>query len=193
LGFDSVQGVEKPRSTISELENEVARLEVELARVTSQNRSMSDIADAAVERLTTRLATAIVEPRGTAVTLTQENPVPLTSAFFISESPVPYFSSQAWDEDNDEQTKQTKQIQKPPIRPINVSAIPRHIIDIMLKNYCEKYRPQYPAIEQADLYSAFDRVINNAQPSDFDYFSTYICLAISVCTNLCGFYMLPAN
>lgn len=152
----------------------MTRLEIELARVKSQTRSTEDIANAAVEKLTTSLATTILEPRGRSSQ--QKSLLPLTSTYFLSESPVPYFSTQTWDDNRVEQTQERS------LRAITISAIPRHVIDIMFKNYCEMYRPRYPAVEESDLYKAYDRVYKNAQPSDFDCFCTYITLAISVCT-----------
>lgn len=173
VGFDSIHGTDKPRSTISFLEEEVARLEVELRRVKSQNRSISDSANAAVERLTTRLATAIVEPRSRP--RKQESHLPLTSPFFLSGAPAPYFSKASW-----ENTKLDPNAERS-VRAITVSSIPRHVIDAMLKHYCEIYRPQYPAIEEEDLWKACEKVYTNAQPSGFDIFCVYITLAISVC------------
>lgn len=174
MGYDSIQGVDKPRSTISHLENEVARLEIELGRIKNQSTSISDVANAEVEKLTRRLATTILEPRGPS--RKQESLLPLTSSFFLSGSPVPYLDSQAWDDTKGGQTPE-----RPP-RAITIATIPRHVIDIMLKNYCEIYRPQYPAIEALDLCTASDRVYNNEEASEFDLFCVYITLAISVCT-----------
>jgi hypothetical protein len=179
LGFDSIHGTEKPRSTISHLEDEVARLEIELGRVKSQSRSPSDIANATVDRLSTSLAKTILEPRGRS--RKHESLLPLTSPFFLSSSPVPYLSSEALDDIGDLQT------QEDPPRAITISSIPHHVIDIMLKNYCEIYRPLYPAIEETDLYKACDRIRNDTKPSEFDYFCIYITLAISVSSQLSQF------
>ncbi|KAJ5812669.1 hypothetical protein N7474_008970 [Penicillium riverlandense] len=136
--------------------------------------SMSDIAHTAVERLTECLATTILEPGGRS--RMQENLLPLTSTFFLSGSPVPYLSSQTWDETKD--TKATKF----PLSTSTLSSISRPIVDILLKHYCEIYLPQYPAVEESDLYKACDRVYNNLQPSGFDIFCVHITLAISMTT-----------
>lgn len=118
----------------------------------------------------------MIEPSGRS--RKQESLLPLTSSFFLSGSPAPYLSDLAWDDPEPEQTpgEETQLIA------IAVSSIPRNIIDVMFKNYCEMYRPRYPAVEESDLYGAYDRVYNNTEPSAFDCFCTYITLAISVCT-----------
>ena len=152
----------------------MARLEVERLRVLSQTGSISDIANAAVERLTTRLATAIVAPRGRS--RKQESLLPLTSMYFLSDSALPYLTSQDWHDTNGRQSQEQLR------RGITISSIPRQVVDIMLKNYCETYRPQYPAVEESDLWRACDSVYKNEQPSDFDIFCVHITLAISVCT-----------
>ena len=185
MGFDSIHGNDKPRSTIRHLEEEVARLQIELLHIKGQTTSVLDSADAAVERLTTCLAATIAEPRGRSHK--QGSLIPLTSPFFLSGSPVPYLSSQAWEDTKSGQTQERSP------RAINVSSIPSHVVDIMLKHYCEIYRPQYPAIEESDLHKACDRVHNNRQPSDYDIFCVHITLAISVCTRLSQSYMLLAN
>lgn len=172
MGFDSVHGTDKPRSTISHLKDEVARLEIELGRVKSQTSNTLEMTDGVIERLTMGVARAIVEPRGGS--RKNESLLPLTSTFFLTGSPVPHLRSQAWEDTNAVQTPEN------PPRAITISSIPRHIVDIMLKNYCEMYRPRYPAIEESELYEACNRVYNNEQPSDFDCFCTYISLAISV-------------
>lgn len=173
MGYDSIHGTDKPRSTISFLEEQVAGLENELGRVKSQNRSVSDMANAAVESLTTRLATAIAEPIGRS--RKQEDYPPLTSPFFLSGSVVPYFTKSTWE------TTKCDLDTESPMRPITVSSIPRHVIDTMVKHYCEIYRPQYPAIEEEDLYTAVEKVYTNSQPTVFEIFCVYITLAISVC------------
>jgi hypothetical protein len=172
LGFDSVYGNETPRSTVSHLEDEVARLEVELLRVKSQSRGISDITNAVVERLAMRLATSSLEPQGGSNK--RESVLSLTSTYFISSSPSPWLNSQAWDA--------TKARKAPDSLPgaITISTIPRNVVNLMLRHYCEIYRPLYPAIKESDLYKACDKVYDNTQPSDFDKFCVHITLAISV-------------
>lgn len=219
VGFDSIHGVEKPRSIISHLEDEVTRLEQQLhearALAQTQNGVLSDndrsvgAAYAAIDRVTTRLAAATVTPGSTATVTATDGIVgdatttttsgigdgapdkmllPLTSSFFFVGSPAPYLNKPvAWDEtrqaqgstspsasDKDRHTTSTTASAVP------ISSIPRHVAVAMLKHYCEIYRPQYPAVEEADLLAAFDRVYDNAQPTDFDVFCVHITLAISV-------------
>lgn len=172
LGFDSIQGVETPRSTISHFEQEVARLETELASIQSQTQTDLDVAIDAAEQLSTRLAAAIVMlPRGSR---NQETLLPLTSKFFLSGSPEPYLSGPAVE------IGVLTQDDEIPASTNKLSSIPRHAVDTMLKHYCEIYRPLYPAIEESDLFNASDRVYNNIQPSAFDIFCVHITLAISV-------------
>lgn len=154
-------------------------------RVTTETRDMSEITDGAVERLTGRLAMAIVAPSSRS--RKQENLLPLTSVYFLSGSPVPYISSQAWNNARSDQTDEQQQ------RAIHISSIPRHVIDIMLKNYCEIYRPQYPAVEESDLNEACEKVYKNEEPSDFDIFCVHITLAISVRTHLTQYDVPQAN
>jgi hypothetical protein len=174
LGYDAIHGVDKPRSTIVHLENEVARLEAELSRVKTQTRTASDIANVAVENLATRLAVTIVDPSGLS-RKQDKDMLPLTSPFFLSCSPSPYLLSDAEDDMAEYQSQEDSS------RPINAASVPKHVVDAMLKHYCEIYRPQYPGIEETDLLEACDRVYNNIQPSDADVFYVHITLAISVC------------
>lgn len=141
----------------------------ELTHAKSQTRSISDFANASVEKLSTRLCSA------TAGCSRKPESLPsLTSTYFLSGSSVPYLSSNLWYEGKSEQ------VQERPRSTNTLSSIPRHIVDIMLKHYCEIYRPQYPAIEESDLYKACDRVYSNTRPSDFDLFCVHVILAISV-------------
>lgn len=150
----------------------MARLEIELGRVHIQTRTISDIASAAGERLSTCLATTILAPQGRF--RKPESLLPLTSKYFLAGSPLPYLSRRTLDNDEGEQTQE----RSPPAN--SLSSIPRHVIDIMLRHYCEIYRPQYPAVEESDLYKACDRVYNDTHPTDFDIFCVHITLAISV-------------
>ena len=171
LGFDLVQRIPAPRSSVLHLEGEVARLEQELQHARDQKMTRQD-ADA--NKITARLAAVALEPR---IGLSkQECSLPLTSRFFLSASPAPFLDREAWD--NTEPSL-------PDHRPSNamtVSSIPRNTAVRMLKHYCEIYRPQYPATEEVDLYQSFDRVYDNAKPSNFDILCVHITLAISVCT-----------
>ena len=151
----------------------MARLEIELGRVKNQTRNTSDTANTAVERLTTGLAKSILKLGGRS--RKQETPLPLTSTYFLAGSPVPYLSS------HDLGDTDAEQIDKSLTSALAISFIPRSVIYIMLRNYCEMYRPRYPTIEESELYEAFERVCNNAEPSEFYFFCIYITLAISVC------------
>ncbi|EXJ79499.1 hypothetical protein A1O1_08763 [Capronia coronata CBS 617.96] len=174
LGFDSIHGVDKPRSTVSHLEDEIARLEGELYRVKGQVNTISDSAIAAVERLSRCVARATLAPLS--CSRRQTNLLSLNSSFFLSGSPVPYLSSQASNPDKLERAEE------PSLGTNTLSSIPRHVVDALLKHYCETYRPLYPAVEQLDLYQACDRVYNNADPSGFDIFCVHITMAISMQT-----------
>lgn len=172
MGYDSIQGVERPRSTISHLEQEVARLETELGLIQSQTRTDLDVSLEAVEQLVTRLAATIAIPSHAC--RNQNNLHPLTSTFFLSGSPEPYLSIPADDFDIPVPTEEAVPASN------KLSSIPRHAVDAMLKHYCEIYRPLYPAVEESDLFNASDRVYNNTQPSAFDIFCVHVTLAISV-------------
>ncbi|KAH8701804.1 hypothetical protein BGW36DRAFT_424108 [Talaromyces proteolyticus] len=118
---------------------------------------------------------AIIEPIG----LSREQDrkmLPLATPLFLSSSPIPYLKI------NPQEYMKKPQLRESSARPINVSSVPRHVVDALLRHYCEIYRPQYPGIEEADLYAACDRVYNNKQPSDADVFYVHITLAISTNT-----------
>lgn len=171
LGFDSVDGSDKPRSTVRHLEEQVARLEINLAGLKSQSSNIADDVATAAHELATDLAKAIVEP--TRHAHKQENLLPLTSRYFLSDSPLPQLNRGSWD---DHKSAETQRQSSPAVA---ISSIPRHIVDAMLKHYCETYRPQYPSIGEADLYDARDRVCENPQLGGFDAFVIAITLAIS--------------
>ncbi|EXJ75641.1 uncharacterized protein A1O5_00148 [Cladophialophora psammophila CBS 110553] len=171
LGFDSIHGIDKPRSIVRDLEDQVGRLSVDLAAVKSQTCSIWDTVGGTVERLTTRLAIVTVEPTGRP--RKQEQLLPLVSSYFLSDSPLPYLNRQARDA-----TKGAEpQVQS--WRAMAISSIPRHVVDAMLKHYCETYRPQYPSIGEEDLYRARDKVYESSQLVGYDAFVIYITLAIS--------------
>lgn len=176
LGFDAVRGAERPRSTISHLENQIAQLEIELARVKSEHSSNArGAASAAAERLTARLARTIGEPWGPDLDQDQEASfLSLASPTFLSQSPLPSFGSD--------------QLQRPADSPVDertrkntpISSMSHHVIVIMLKNYCNIYLPQYPVVKEADLLKSCDKIYTRDNPSDFDFFIVAITLAISV-------------
>ncbi|KAI1629123.1 hypothetical protein EDD37DRAFT_644888 [Exophiala viscosa] len=174
LGFDSIRGVDKPRSTISHLEEEIARLEIELGQIKSPAKSTADIANAAADEFSTHLAAAILAPQGPS--RKQGCLLPLNSPFFLTESPLPYVKIGLSDLNQDVLFEEPLPVTN------KLSSIPRHVIDAMLKHYCEIYRPLYPSIDEANLYEACERVYNNISPSAFDIFSVHITLAISMQT-----------
>lgn len=169
-----MHGANQPRSATSHLEQEVARLESELERINRLSKTHVDIAIDAVEQLSTALATTIILPQG--LTRKQEILPPLTSTFFLSGSPTPYLAEWAHEYGISDQEEDSSSSQ------IKLSSVPHHVVNTMLKHYCEIYRPLYPAVEEADLFQASDRVYNNSSPSPFDIFCVHITLAISVRT-----------
>lgn len=144
----------------------------ELQRIKNLTGGNSDISSAARGRLTLSLATAIRIPEGPA--RRQGSLPPLTTPYFLSASPVPHLRGRpSGDYKSEEVRGHLKNAS-------TLSSVPRQVVDVMLKHYCEIYRPQYPAIEESDLHRACDKVYNNAQPSDLDVFIVHITLAISV-------------
>ncbi len=131
------------------------------------------MASAAAERLSSSLAaTILAQPRKSR---NHDNFLAITSPFFLFGSPEPYLGTPV----------PRRDAQKPfegNLSSTNkLSSIPRHAVDVMMKNYCEIYRPLYPAIEEAELFEACERVYSNTNPSVLDIFCVYITLAISVC------------
>ena len=173
LGYDSAQGAEHPRSILTHLKQENADLETELSRIRSATDKTSNVTSSARKDLVTALTAAVyapeVGPRRT------KGPLQLNSAYFLSSSPVPYLRGRTSNDRTGDKSRELRQ------RAIALSSIPREVVDIMLKHYCDIYRPQYPAVEEAELYKACDRVYNSPAPSDFDSFCVNITLAISVC------------
>ncbi|ERS98594.1 hypothetical protein HMPREF1624_05380 [Sporothrix schenckii ATCC 58251] len=209
VGFDSIHGVEKPRSVISHLEEEVERLEKELQETKrdqevalpgDQTADRAAQAKEVVDRMTTRLATATVSPVSPVTATASMSMLPLTSSVFFVGSPAPHLhKSSAWDETRGPAaTLSTATATAPAPTPlmspspsstssaVPISSIPRHVAVIMLKHYCEIYRPQYPAVEEQDLLQAFDRVYDKSPAkgaaTDFDVFCVHITLAISTTT-----------
>ncbi|KIW38894.1 uncharacterized protein PV06_08719 [Exophiala oligosperma] len=171
LGFDSLHGTDKPRSVARHLEERVAALELELAEIKSRNSNILDNVDSAVERLASRLATATAGPTGRS--RRPESLLPLDSEYFLSDSPVPPFKGHALDGMKPAEPAVTTP------RPVEISSIPRHVVDALLKHYCETYRPQYPSIGEEDLYRARDRVYEGPQLIGYEPFVVCITLAIS--------------
>jgi hypothetical protein len=169
-----MQGTEKPRSTVRHLEEQVARLEMELAALERhQSTNIAASVAAAAQRLTINLARAIAE--STSHPQRQESLLlPLTSKYFLADSPLPPLNMTSCDDDLD-----TAEPPSPSSPVMTNSSIPRHVVDAMLKHYCETYRPQYPSIGEHDLYRARDKVYQSPQLGAFDAFVLNITLAIS--------------
>jgi hypothetical protein len=134
------------------------------------------VASAAAERLSSSLAaTILAQPRKPR---NHDNFLAVTSPFFLSGSPEPYLGTPTPRHDAQ------KPFEGHLSSATKLSSIPRHAVDIMMKNYCEIYRPLYPAVEEPDLFEACDRVYSNTNPSALDIFCVYITLAISVCSTI---------
>lgn len=173
MGFDTIEGSEKPRSTVHHLQERIARLEVELAALKAQTDSTRDPVNDAIENLSIHLATAILGPIGRRDDT--EQLLPLVDKFFLSDSPLPPFFN--YDQHN--RAHSTNESQSWLSSMINISSIPYHVVEAMLQHYCKIYRPQYPSIDEADLYAARDRLYASTDLVGYDAFVVYITLAIS--------------
>ncbi|OJD29633.1 positive regulator of purine utilization [Diplodia corticola] len=185
VGYDAVERRERPRSDVAYLEDKVAQLEIELRRLRSvQSVDSSKLVDTAISTLTQSLAKTISHPNhhpNRAVSHSSRTPalarhplVSLHSPLFLSQSPSPPVCVAA---------------DPAPSRPENtrcstIALIPRHVIDIMLKNYTDIYLPQAPYIEETQLHASCERVFaqDGATASHFDIFLVAICLAVSATT-----------
>lgn len=184
VGYDAVEGRERPRSDVAYLEDKVAQLEIELQRLRSeQSVDQTKLVDTAISHLTHRLAAAVAEPHhhhnlrtlqtsSRAPALPRHLLVSLNSPVFLCQSPLP-----ALPVDGDAQPPHP-----PNTRCSTISLIPRHVIDIMLKNYTEIYLPQAPYIEESSLHASCEKVFaqDGAAASHFDIFLVAIALAVSV-------------
>ncbi|RDL41628.1 uncharacterized protein BP5553_01607 [Venustampulla echinocandica] len=174
LGFNAVEGIDRPRSAVAHLENRIALLETELAQLKSNNQTPSPLetVNVAVDSLTMRLADAIGSPsRRARAPRSSQSDLPLTSETFLSPSTMPPLSQ------GYESPSSTT-----PLQTMTISSVPRNVIDIMLKNYCSIWLPQYPCVDETKLYEACDRIYSDDAPSNFDCFSVAITLAISANT-----------
>ncbi|KAF9633312.1 putative fungal specific transcription factor domain-containing protein [Lasiodiplodia theobromae] len=185
VGYDAVEGRERPRSDVAYLEDKVAQLEIELQRLRSeQSVDSSKLIDTAISTLTRSLAKTIGDPQHQAhrnlshssrtSSLARHPLISLHSPVFLSQSPVPPL--QLEDDPDQPQPENT--------RCSTISLIPRHVIDIMLKNYTEIYLPQAPYIEESQLHASCERVFaqDGGAASHFDIFLVAICLAVSATT-----------
>ncbi|KAF4311265.1 positive regulator of purine utilization [Botryosphaeria dothidea] len=186
VGYDAVEGRERPRSDVAYLEDKVAQLEIELQRLRSeQSVDQTKLVDTAISHLTRRLAAAVAEPHhhhnlrtlqtsSRASALPRHPLVSLNSPVFLCQSPLP-----ALPVDGDAQPPHP-----PNTRCSTISLIPRHVIDIMLKNYTEIYLPQAPYIEESSLHASCEKVFahDGAAASHFDIFLVAIALAVSATT-----------
>lgn len=186
MGYDTVTKRERPRSVVSALENRVAQLEIELTHAKADRPiDQSEAARSAIERLTYRLATSIGEslqgpPLSKGLTLSAASKssfLSLSSTIYLSQSPLPTLHIRDVDLSSD-----TKSLRRP-TRCSSIASIPRHVVDLMLKNYTDVYLAQYPNIEEAQLYKSCEKVYTHdreQKASHFDFFSVAIALAISV-------------
>ncbi|KAF2165425.1 hypothetical protein M409DRAFT_55823 [Zasmidium cellare ATCC 36951] len=174
LGFDPVQGATAPRSALLHLEDEVERLARELEVLERRRETLSEPAEPAI--ISEIVARLVTETVGTARSLEQQpSSLPLTSQFLLSHSPSPFLGCETSDS-----AQMTEATEAPKAK--HVSTIPRDAALVLLKHYCDIYRPQYPAIEEADLYQSFERVYNSTESSHLDAFIVHICLGISSTT-----------
>jgi hypothetical protein len=176
--------VNKPRSTISFLENQIASLEIELGNLKSSHGHSDSLGEAfaTVAELSSGIASNSARPWVSWQNLRRDGKdrttfSPLKSTTYLSQSPIPdsgvyveFRVTERLDLDQNENTP----------RSTNIASIPRNVVDIMLKNYCDIYLPQYPALEVTELYESCSNIYLGEQPSHFDYFIVAITLAISV-------------
>lgn len=175
-GYNAVEGTETPRSTIAHLEKQIALLEVELNEIeSSRPPSTSESVNIAVEVLSRRLAETIANPSQNQLKATGcGSDISLVSPEFLSQGPVPPFG-----EDFDNSSSLHARSQS-----TNIALVPKHVINILLKNYCSIYLLQYPAVEKLELYASCDRIFSHNSPSHYDIFTVAITLAISVMTSI---------
>jgi hypothetical protein len=175
MGYDVLQELETPRSTVAHLESNIAQLEINLARLKSEKAiDTMATANAAIKELTARLVVAAGEPWKSKATHESANHIlSLSSPSFLSQSPLPGLRDRSQDSFQQDFTAS-------PTRNSTISSIPRNVVDIMLRNYCQIYLPQYPVVDESSLYESCERIYANADPSFFDLFSIAITLAISV-------------
>jgi hypothetical protein len=147
-------------------------LEIELNEIkASQPPSELDALNIAVDALSSRLADTIGNPGGLLQTKPKhKDDLPLISRVFLSQAPAPPFGNGLESPSSFDPTWQST----------NIALVPRHVIDILLKNYCSIYLLQYPAVEEAKLYASCNRIFSNDSPSHYDVFTVAITLAISV-------------
>jgi hypothetical protein len=165
-------------SAISHLENRVADLEIELARLRAENSNdNTEGKGAIVHKLTSQLAFVVAEPAGHKLGWRDNenesyNFGSLLSQTYLMQSPLPPFIG--------EKPSPAPAHASVRLRSSNIAFIPRHVIDIMLKNYCEIYLTQYPTVEEPALYESCNKIYLGVEPSHFDFFSVAMVLAISV-------------
>lgn len=170
MGFDAVAGVERPRSIAAHLENQVVLLELELATLQGYEPSATnEKVYGAIDALTDGLSMTI-DNAGAYDDKHCDNDEPsLASSIFLSQSPVPALGDYS-----------EPSIPKSLAQSTTISLVPRHVINLMLKNYCSIYLAQYPALEEADLYESCNRIFSDNSPSHYDTFTVAITLTISV-------------
>jgi hypothetical protein len=158
---------------VRHLEEQVASLEAELAALKHSHgtgTSKTDVDDF-INQISSGVAAAIVAPPRTGDR--DEKLLSLCSRFYLCDSPVPSLKIHRDDDITNSDTALDS------ARPVTISSIPSHVVDAMLKHYCKTYRPQYPCIEEDDLYNAKARVAENPNAMGYDVFVVCITLAIS--------------
>ncbi|EPE34766.1 hypothetical protein GLAREA_10461 [Glarea lozoyensis ATCC 20868] len=178
IGFNPGQGTERPRSTVSYWEDQAAQLDIELSRLRSeQTPNRLDQVRLGIEKLTTRLAATIGSPQMSSHTKKEDiASLSLISPNFLCPCPSPLFRENA--AATVAEPLQDEQLPKS----IKISAIPRHVVDIMLNNYCEIYLKQYPAVEKTEIHRSCDMIYNGAAVSHYHVTIVALALAISVIT-----------
>lgn len=177
MGFDAATDKEQPRSLVTYLENKVARLEVDLSRLTGNGTFASHHGHGLGRQnreIRAELARGIALSRRPNVKIQKPHrpSAPLQLATYLSPSIKPRLHPLPTSILNDH-------LPSPQHQSIEIAAIPRQAVNIMLQNYTDIYLAQYPVLEEPQLYDACDRIYAGIATS-FDFYVVAMALAISV-------------
>lgn len=177
MGFDAATDKEQPRSLVRYLENKIAQLEVDLSRLTGNDTFASahghgiGLQKQEIRAELTRAISLSRTPNVKNQKLHRPS-APLQLATYLSPSIMPRLHHLSTPSLSDH-------LPSPQYQSIEISAIPRRAVNIMLQNYTDIYLAQYPILEEPQLYDACDRIYAG-MATPFEFYAVAMVLAISV-------------
>ncbi|OKL62197.1 hypothetical protein UA08_02324 [Talaromyces atroroseus] len=178
MGFDATKGEEQPRSLVAFLENKVAHLEIELAKLQCHAAGDQSVEQALIPGVLSQYRSQLL------ASISLRNGCDRAyDAGYNTESwrSVPYISPSLLP--TLDPVRDPAAVDVPTLRARavaqrrDIASIPRNVVDIMLKHYADFYLAQYPIVDESELVEQCNRVYDRTA-TQFDLY--VVCMALSI-------------